>query len=57
MAEKSGILPKLPSQPIPQAIAVPIVTTQFSDTHPPKVEAAGIEPASRDIDGASLLRA
>jgi integrase len=44
--EKSGILPKLPSQPIPQTVMVPLFTTQFCVTHPPKVPPEGLEPST-----------
>jgi len=44
--EKSGIVPKLPSQPIPQTVMVPLFTTQFCVTHPPKVPPEGLEPST-----------
>ena len=46
VTEPSGILRKLPSQPIPQTVMVPLFTTQFCVTHPPKVPPEGLEPST-----------
>ena len=48
-AAQRSIARQLPNQPIPQFVSVQRLVTPFCSMCPPKMEAAGIEPASRDI--------
>ena len=46
VTEPSGILRKLPSQPIPQNIALQQLATPFRSIHPPQVAGTGFEPVT-----------
>jgi len=55
IAEKGGILRKLPSQPIPQPVSIQELAAPFRPAHPPKVRPRGFEPLTpSSVDSCSI---